>query len=648
MKRFTTLILFTLVFSLGLIQSDVILPSDNLIVDGIPPIPKAIADAVGRYTEFRSAGFQSWHPTKREMLISTRFGDTPQIHHVKMPGGARTQLTFFTDRVGGARFNPKRDDYIIFSKDVGGGEWYQIYRYDIRSGDVTLLSDGGRSQNSLGVWSTAGDRIAYGSTRRTGKDRDIYVMDPTNPSTNKLAHQVEGGGWGVADWSPDDKSLLVGEYLSVNESYLHLVDVASGSKTLLTPKGKEQVAYSGAEFSPDGKGIYVTTDLNSEFQRLAYFNLSTKKYTFLTEHIPWDVDNFEVSPDGKMIAFITNEDGAGVLRFLDVQTGKELPSPKLPNGVIGGLSWHPQIVEVSFSLSTARSPSDVYSYNPKTGVVERWTFSETGGLLTENFPEAQLIKWKTFDGKMISGFLYRPPLRFTGKRPVIVSIHGGPESQARPGFLARNNYYLNEMGVALITPNIRGSSGYGKTFLKLDNGFLREDSYKDLATLLDWIKQQPDLDGDRIMVTGGSYGGHATLAVATFYSDKIRCAVDVVGMSNLVTFLQNTESYRRDLRRVEYGDERDPKMRAHLEKIAPLNNVEKIKKPLFVIQGKNDPRVPWTESEQIVKSLKNRNVPVWYLLANDEGHGFAKKKNQDYQFYATVTFIQKFLLNMAS
>lgn len=650
MKKFlfTFSILLCLTFSV-VGQTSTILPADNLVVDGIPPIPKTIADAVGRYTEFRSASFLSWHPTKREMLISTRFADTPQIHSIKMPGGARTQLTFFPDRVGGARYNPKRDDYFIFSKDVGGGEWYQNYRYDLATGVITLLSDGGKSQNSLGVWSNGADHIAYNSTRRNGKDRDLWVMDPLDPTSDRLLAQFEGGGWGVADWSPDDRQLIVTEYLSINETYLWLVDVATSSKTLLTPKGgKEQIAYGGAEFSADGKGIYLTTDMNSEFQRLAYFDLTTKEYKFLTDHIKWDVDNFELSPDGKTIAFVTNEDGVGVLRLLDVESGKELSTPKLPTGVIGGLSWHPQLGSLAFTLSTAKSPSDVYSLDVKTGTVERWTYSETGGLNTENFPEAQLIKWKTFDGKMISGFLYRPPSRFTGKRPVIVSIHGGPESQARPGFLARSNYYLNEMGIVLIYPNIRGSSGYGKTFLKLDNGFKREDSYKDLVALLDWIKQQPDLDGDRIMVAGGSYGGHATLAVATFYSDKIRCAVDVVGMSNLVTFLENTESYRRDLRRVEYGDERDPKMHAFLQKIAPLNNAEKIKKPLFVVQGKNDPRVPWTESEQIVNTLKKGNIPVWYLLANDEGHGFAKKKNQDYQFYATVMFIQKFLLDVSS
>jgi dipeptidyl aminopeptidase/acylaminoacyl peptidase len=198
--------------------------------------------------------------------------------------------------------------------------------------------------------------------------------------------------------------------------------------------------------------------------------------------------------------------------------------------------------------------------------------------------------------------------------------------------------------VARLLPNVRGSSGYGKTFLKLDNETLREDSVKDFGALLDWIKTRDDLDPDRVMVTGGSYGGYMTLAVATHYADRIRCALDVVGVSNFVTFLERTEAYRRDLRRVEYGDERDPKMREFLLRIAPVNNAEKITKPLFVVQGRNDPRVPWTESEQMVATLKKRGTPVWYLLAKDEGHGFVKKKNQDFQFYATVAFVQEHLL----
>jgi dipeptidyl aminopeptidase/acylaminoacyl peptidase len=255
-----------------------------------------------------------------------------------------------------------------------------------------------------------------------------------------------------------------------------------------------------------------------------------------------------------------------------------------------------------------------------------------------------LINWKSFDDKMISGFLYRPPTKFTGKRPVIIDIHGGPEGQSIPLPLNREAYFVNELGIAIIQPNVRGSSGYGKTFLQLDNGYKREDTVKDIGALLDWIATQPDLDKDRIMVTGGSYGGYMTLAVATHYNDRICCSLDVVGISNFVTFLKNTEAYRRDLRRVEYGDERDSKMLEFLTKISPLTNASKISKPLFVVQGKNDPRVPYTEAEQIVEAARKNNAPVWYLMANDEGHGFSKKNNQDYLFYATVLFVKEHLL----
>jgi dipeptidyl aminopeptidase/acylaminoacyl peptidase len=300
-------------------------------------------------------------------------------------------------------------------------------------------------------------------------------------------------------------------------------------------------------------------------------------------------------------------------------------------------------------MVSARSTADVYSNRvdanrSATGNVVRWTESETGGLNPASFAEPQLVKWKSFDDREISGFLYKPPAKFTDKRPVIINIHGGPEAQFRPIFLARNNYYINELGVAILFPNIRGSSGYGKTYLQLDNGFLREDSYKDIGALLDWIKTQPELDADRIKITGGSYGGHMTLAIATLYNDRIRCSLDVVGMSNLVTFLEATEAYRRDLRRVEYGDERDPKMREFLERIAPLNHVKNITKPLFVVQGANDPRVPLSESEQMIATVRKNGTPVWYLMAKDEGHGFAKKKNADFQFYATILFIQKYLI----
>lgn len=628
-------------------KEPVIAAPESLVVDGIPRLPVSLAEAAGRYGENRSAFPADWHPVRKEMLIGTRFGNTFQAHLVKMPGGARQQLTFFTEPVYGGSFHPNGADYMVFSKDVGGGEWYQLFRYDFASGDNTLLTDG-KSRNALGPWSTEGDQIAYTSTRRTRQDTDLWVMNPADPKTDHLLAQVSGGGWEPQDWSPDDKKILLLEGISVNESYLWLVDTATGEKTALTPRNKgDQIAYSNARFSKDGKGIYVTTDRGSEFQRLVYLDLATKQTKVLTAAIPWDVEQSALSYDGKKIALVTNEDGLSSLHLLDTATGHELPRPKLPVGVIGSLTWHRNNHDLAFGFTSARSPYDCYSLDVNTGKVERWTTSETA-VHTDSFADAELIRWKSFDGKTISGFLYRPPTKFSGKRPVLIEIHGGPEGQTRPNFLGRYNYYVNELGIAVISPNVRGSTGYGKTFTKLDNGFLREDSYKDIDALIDWIGTRPDLDANRIAVTGGSYGGHMTLAISTFYSDRIRCSIDVVGMSNLVTFLEHTEAYRRDLRRVEYGDERDPKMREFLERIAPMNNVEKIRKPMLVVAGKNDPRVPVSESDQIVAALKRQGTPVWYMIAKDEGHGYQKKSNADFQFYASIAFLQRYLLQQSA
>ena len=625
-------------------QESYVVPPESLVLGGVPKIPAALAETAGRYASFRSASISDWHPTRHEMLISTRFAETPQLHLVAMPGGARQQLTFFADSVSSGRFHPNGGDYIVFMKDVGGGEWYQLYRYEMKTGDSTLLTDG-KSRNLMGPWSSDGDRIAYMSTRRTGKDTDLWVMNPADSKTDRLLTQLSGGGWQPEDWSPDDKRILLLGELSINESYLWLVDTATGQKTELTPHNMtEKVSYGEARFSKDGKGIYVTTDKDSEFHRLAYIDLETRQPTYLTTSVHWDVETFDLAHDGKLLAFVTDEEGLSVLHVRDTTNGREMPLPHIPTGVIGGLRWHKNGHELGFSLNNSRGPGDCYSLDVANEKLERWTNSETA-VKTESLLQAELIHWKGFDGKMVSGFLYKPLAKFAGKRPVLVVIHGGPEGQSQPTFLGRNNYLLNELGIALIYPNVRGSTGYGKTFSLLDNGFKREDTYKDINALFDWIATQPELDSQRIAVTGGSYGGHMTLAVSTFYSDRIRCSVDIVGMSNLVTFLEHTEAYRRDLRRVEYGDERDPKMREYLEKIAPMNNIEKIKKPMFVIAGKNDPRVPVSESQQIADALKKQGTPVWLMIANDEGHGYRKKPNQDFQFYATVEFLQEYLLN---
>lgn len=620
---------------------------ENLVVEGIPPHPAAKQREVSRYLEFRTAALQSWHPTRREMLVTTRFADSAQLHRVTHPGGARRQLTFFAEPVANARYEPGAGKFIVFSQDSGGGEFFQLYRQDLADGRSTLLTDG-KSRNTAPHFSKSGRSLAWSSTRRNGKDVDLWIMDPLKPESARLLFQNEGGGWSISDWSDDERTLLVGNYRSINESALYLLELATGRLTPLTPstgKPGERIAYSDARFSPDGRTVYCTTDRGGEQHRLARIDVATRTQSWMTPDPKWEVEYFERSPDGRMMAVVSNEDGVSVLRLLETKTGKVRLEPRLPQGVIAGLEWHQNGRDLGFTLAHANSPSDAYSMDAKTGVLTRWTESETGGLDASKFRTPEIVRVKCFDGLSVSGFLYRPdPMKFPGKRPVIVSIHGGPESQARPVFQARNNYYLDELGVAILYPNVRGSAGYGKTFLTLDNGLKRENSVKDIAAFLDFIGRDSTLDGQRIAVMGGSYGGYMTLASLTHYSDRLRCGVDIVGISSFVTFLANTQDYRRDLRRAEYGDERDPAMRAHLEKISPLNNVAKIRVPLLVVQGKNDPRVPVSEAEQVVRAVRAQGGTCAYLMAKDEGHGFAKKKNADFQFLSTILFFEEHLL----
>jgi dipeptidyl aminopeptidase/acylaminoacyl peptidase len=639
MKATATLLAATLMTTTLLAQVP-----DNLVVEGVPAFPAELRADAGRYMEFRAAGFNSWHPKRRELLITTRFADSMQLHLVKSPGAARKQLTFLPEPVGGGRFQPKTGACVVFSQDTGGGEFYQLYRYDVADGRITLLTDG-KSRNTGARWSRNGKQLAYTSTKRTGKDNDVWLIDPLKPESAKLLHEVSGGGWSIEDWSHDGETLLLGEYVSVNESHLYLLDIRSGATAAITPAGEKGVAYGNARFSGSGKTVLATTDKDAEFQRLVEMDFNGKILRVLTEKAKWDVDEFELSPNGNTIAYILNEDGVGVLHLMNAKSGKELKAPKLPLGIPSGLEWHENGRDLGFNFVSAKSPNDAYSADVITGKVERWTESETGGLDAQQFVEPELVKLKSFDGLQISAFVYRPdPKKFPGKRPVIVNIHGGPEGQSRPIFQARNNYFLSELGIAVIFPNVRGSVGYGKTFVTLDNGFKREDSVKDIAAVLDFIKSDAALDGARIAVTGGSYGGYMSLACMEHYADSLRCGIDVVGISNFLTFLKNTQDYRRDLRRVEYGDERDPKMAEFLEKISPTTNVKKITKPLFVVQGKNDPRVPVTEAEQMVKAIRDNGGTAWYLMAKDEGHGFAKKRNADYQFLATIQFYREFLL----
>jgi dipeptidyl aminopeptidase/acylaminoacyl peptidase len=606
----------------------------------MPAVPMALVEKTRPYLEFRSGVFQGWNAANKAALIVTRFGNVPQVHEVVAPMGARRQLSFEADTIAGVSAARGRGDVVVVQKDVGGSEFWQLYT--LANGRLGLLTDG-KSRNSMSAWSHDGRWLAYSSTRRTGNDSDLYIIDPRDPKSDRLVAQVKGGGWAISDFHPDGKRAVVAEYVSVNKSNLHLLDLATGA---MTPIGdhKQVIAYGEAEFAPDGT-LWVTSDQGSDFQRLGTIDLQTGRFTAVAPAVSWDVDTFDIAGDGRFVAYVVNEAGTSRLKLLDTATRAARDVTGLPQGVIGQVQVAPWGA-VGLTVSSARATADTYSVDPQTLAVTRWTESEAGGLDLARNPEPELIKVKSFDGLEISGFLYRPdPAKFPGKRPLLVNIHGGPEGQSRPGFLGRTNYYLNELGIAVFYPNVRGSTGFGKRFVAADNGpFKREDSVKDIGAFLDALQKDAGLDPARFGVTGGSYGGYMCYASAIRFGDRFKAANCVVAISSFVTFLENTAGYRRDLRRVEYGDERDPKQRARLVEISPLTRVADIRMPLYVVTGGNDPRVPASEADQIVKAVRQNGREAWHLLAADEGHGFSKKANQDYQMWTTLMFWQRHLL----
>lgn len=611
---------------------------EALVADGVPPVPDDVVAETRPYMENRSAGFAGWNAADKSMLISTRFGNVNQLHTVSGPMMDRHQISFEAEPLGG-NWSPT-GDILVAQKDIGGNEFYQIYT--LKDGKLKLLTDG-KSRNGINAWSKDGELIAYTSTKRNGTDNDIYVMNPRDPSTARLVKEVKGGGWGLADFTPDKKSAVIVEYKSVTDSKPYLLDLATGTTTPIGDHSKE-IAFGGGKFAPDGI-FWATSDEGSDFQRLGTVDLKTGKFTPKNPEKKWDVAGFDISKDGKFLTYVTNEAGIDKLHIMDLPSGKVRQVTGLPAGGIGGLEIAPW-GEIGFSMTSAKSPTDAWSVNPKTMKLTRWTQSETGGLDPNVNVEPEFVEVKSFDGEPVSGFLYRPDAKkFPGKRPLIVNIHGGPEGQSTPGFMGRTNYLINEMGIAVFYPNVRGSTGFGKRFVSLDNGpFKREDSVKDIGAFLDVFDKDVALDKSKFAVTGGSYGGYMCYASAIRYGDRLKGALCVVAISNFVTFLENTQSYRRDLRRVEYGDERDPAQKAKLIEISPMTSVSKLKIPLMVVTGGNDPRVPPSEADQIVTAVRAQGGEASHLLGKNEGHGFAKKENQDYLFWATLDFWKKNLL----
>lgn len=624
----------------------------NLLMEDVPRVPQSVIDDLTRFQNIRAAGVLDWSKHGKSLFITTRFADVNQVHRVDAPGGARHQLTFFHEPIGDVRRRPHHSE-LLFNRDSNGSEFTQLYLLDTSNGAATMLTDG-QSRNDAAVWDRDGRNVAYQSTRRNGASNDIWLMSPDDKDSARLVlESADGSWWGPQEFSASGSKILVSNYISISNSSVHLIDLDTQNRVRLAGGGGTASSNEPIGFDAGDAGYWLITDQGGEFTQLAWQAVAPNSpIESVTKDIPWNIGNAAISNDRRRIAFVANEDGLSRLYLMNAETREYRAVNNLPVGIIYGLRFSPDDSRLAMSLNSARTPSDIYVLDLVNGGrgyggLTRWTQSEVGGLDTSAFVVPELVHYPTFDDvngkpRQIPAWLYKPA--GPGPYPVIVAIHGGPEGQSRPYFSSTYQMWLAKLGVAIAVPNVRGSSGYGKSYLALDNGFNREDSVRDIGALLDWIAKNPDLDESRVAVYGGSYGGYMVLASAVHYSDQLKAAVDVVGISNFVTFLENTQDYRRDQRRQEYGDERDPRMRKHLDKISPLNNVRKIDVPMFIIQGQNDPRVPVTESAQMVAALRSRGLQVWYMNALNEGHGYKKKENRDIYQQAMVLFFRQYLV----
>ncbi|WAC25298.1 prolyl oligopeptidase family serine peptidase [Blastomonas sp. SL216] len=606
-------------------------------LENVPEIPQDVRDAVQRYQNYREARFQDWLPDGG-MLITTRFGSTFQVHHVPAPGAARRQLTYFNEPVGGAKTVPGQQRFVL-TRDTGGDEWFQLFVRDLDGIAQPLTEPVTRNQSP--VFAKDGSLLVWSRAIKGSADYAIMAADPADPKSRRVVWQGTGAV-GPQDISADKATVLLAKGISNRENQLMLLDMASGKVTPLDFSIKAKARFEDARFIDGGKAIVAITNAGTDTRRLVRIDIATGKMTTLSREPGWDVEAYDLSPDGATVAYTLNEDGYSRVILMPLAGGGQAASPALPRGVVTALSFSPDGRQLAVGLSNATTAGDVWAVDMGSMAITRWTQSEPGELDVAKLVEPQLVRFTSFDGLTVPAFVYRPKNAAPdAKLPVIIDIHGGPEAQTRPSWNPGAQYFADVLGAVVILPNVRGSDGYGTKYLNLDNGPLREDSVKDIGALIDWAGKQPGMDAKRIAVYGQSYGGYMSLASMTFYSDRLVGGVERYGISDFISFMANTEAYRRDNRRAEYGDERDPKMRAVYERIAPLKNVGKITKPMLVMQGANDPRVPQSESDQVVAALRGNGVETWYVLYADEGHGFLKKANNDLRREVETVFLRK-------
>lgn len=533
-----------------------------------------------------------------------------------------TQITNFSNSINHAVFSPTKNE-IIVSKDNNGDEQMQLYMYDVETKDIRQLTNNTSVRHNFSRFSQDGNWIYYNSNERNGTDMDVYRM---NLETNFIeCIYQEGGSCNCVGVSKDDSTIVVRRDNSNVDKDLFLIDVQTKSAKHLTPHTGETY-YGSAIWLPDHSGFYTIANFDVDFFGLALYDISSEKFIYLKNHT-WDVDGFFVSKDSKYIALIINEDGYSRLSIFnsdDLNNPIETCIPETTN--IGTLTFSDNSKYIALSINDSRHTTDVWLYSIEDDTLEQVTKSFQG-VPSDVLVEPSLIHYKSFDGLEIPSFLYTPKEIGSNKKiPVIINIHGGPEAQSQPNLAPLTQYFVNQ-GYAVFCPNVRGSSGYGKKYLSLDDVEKRLDSLSDIVYLKKYIEvHQTDLDPSKIILFGGSYGGFMVLAGLAFYPELWAGGVDIVGIANFVTFLENTAGYRRAIREAEYGSL--AKHRDILEKISPINHADKIIAPLYIIHGANDPRVPLSETEQMVTKIRENGGHVDFLVYEDEGHGLSKLKNR--------------------
>ena len=613
---------------------------------------------IERYLNVRSAGGADLGPSGRLSFLLDTTG-TPQVWSVEGPLEWPEQHTFYEERVTFVDSSPEYSE-AVFGMDEGGNERAQLYRLDFESGQITDLTDRPTAKHRWGGWDGDGERFAFASNRRDESVFDVYVQgrDETGDDAELV---YEGDGWlSVAGWSPSDDRLIVHEAHSSFDHDLYTLDIESGDLTHHTPH-EGDVRYNSPEWGPDGEAIYLVTDRESDTLRLERLDLSTNEFTVVADGSDdidddgdeaagaasakpgpdgWNVDGVAIHEESRRIVYSRNVDGYTELTVGELVSPHridEFPTPDLPAGVAGGVSFGPDGERFAITATGSTTNANVYVVDVTTGETERWTNASTAGIPRETFIEPELVHYPTFDGRQIPAFFSVPETETpTDGYPVVVDIHGGPESQRRPSFGSVKQYLLNG-GYAVFEPNVRGSSGYGKAYSGLDDVENRMDSVADIRAAVEWLHDHPEVDPDRIVAMGGSYGGFMVLAALTEYPELWAAGVDIVGIANFVTFLENTGDWRRELREAEYGSLAED--REFLESVSPINNIESIESPLFVLHGENDPRVPVGEAEQIVEQARDQGVPVRKLIFEDEGHGFSKRENRIEAYREIVDFL---------